>query len=67
MDNFQQSRILIILCKNICGICVENGYSFFLNPTLNTCPKPHLQKVLPFTMIVENLQLVIDEAVEFVK
>ena len=42
-----QSQILIVLCKNIHKTCVEIGSSFLPNPTLNTRPKPHLQKTLP--------------------
>ena len=29
------------------GLRLRVGSNFFLNPTLNTCSKPHLQKVLP--------------------
>ena len=37
----------LFYAQNILGTCIESSSSFLLNPTLNTSPKPHLQKVLP--------------------
>jgi hypothetical protein len=33
--------------KKFAGLVLKVGSTFLLDPTLNTIPKPHLQKVLP--------------------
>ena len=37
----------LFYAKIFAGLGLRVGYSFFLDPTCNTSPKPHLQKALP--------------------
>jgi hypothetical protein len=46
--NRHEGQVLITLCKEYSrGLVVDGWSSFLLDPTLNTSPLPHLQKVLP--------------------
>ena len=38
---------LYYFTQKILGLVLQVGSSFLLNPTINTSPMPHLQKVLP--------------------
>ena len=47
MDNYHQGGPRLVYTKIFVGVVWRVGCSFLLDPTLNTTPKPHLQKVLP--------------------
>ena len=47
MVNFHLSWILLINGNLFVELVLRFGFRILLDPTLNTNPKPHLQKVLP--------------------
>ena len=42
--NYHKGRIWILMQKISAGLVLRVGFRFSLDPTLNTSPKPHLQK-----------------------